>query len=231
MAEKKVILAGEITERQTLWQMLAKKIKGEQEELEEFKVFNPLKGKVGDFISIEAEDLSGINFSIVEIDACKRKIGEEIFELTDYVLRDGETWVYLRVYPITNPEPYSHKHADVLLLSLDCEMEYNENFHKEILPNGILEVRDGEGKIIATYTRRGGLKEPQDAEITIIKVEDRKQIINEESVQCWDFERQLEDGSLEYYFVEMNNDTGCSQMFKGIEISEKDIIIFSENKK
>ncbi len=212
----------------TLWQLLKEKVKSEKEEPSEFKIFNPLKGKIGDFVSIEAVDLYGKNFLISEIDVYKTVIGGKIFESCDYILREGENWVTLRVLPLSNPDPYSHKHATALVLFPDSEMEYDKKFHKKILPAGTLEVKDTGKNLSAVYTRCNGIKEPYTAEVAALK--DPAQEPEKESLVYWDFERKTDDGKIEYYFVEMNSGTGWFQMFRGFEVSEKDVTLLPAGK-
>ncbi len=213
----------EKNKRMTLWEILKEKMSGEKEEPQELKVFNPLKAKIGDFVSIDFADLGGKNFTVVEIDVYKREIGGEIFEFADYILREGDIWVHLRVYPISNADPYSHKHCDSLILFPDFEMAYDKNFHEVILPSGILEVKNENNNILATYNRRDNLKEPFEAEVKVI--EDSAKPPKIENWHFWDFERQTEDKKIEYYFVEMNTENGWFQMYRGFEVSEKDILV------
>ncbi len=206
----------------TLWEILKDKISGEKEEPLEFKFFNPLKAKLGDFVSIETAELGGKNLALAEIDIYKREILDEKFEFANYILREGDNWVHLRIFPLTNPNPYSHKHCDVMVVFPDFEMPYDQNFHEVILPSGILEVKDDKGSLIATYTRRENLKDPILAEVAVIDHTDNQPKI--EQWHCWDFERDTSEGK-EYYFVEMDFKTKSFQMFWGREISEKDVII------
>ncbi len=211
----------------TLWEIIKDKISGGKEEPLEFNFFNPLKAKLGDFVSIETAELSGKNFTLVETDIYKRKILGENFEFANYIFREGDNWVHLRVFPLTNPEPYSYKHCDVMVVFPDFEMPYDQNFYEIILPSGILEVKDGQGNLMATYNRRENLKDPIFAEVTVIDNADNQPKI--ESWDCWDFERDTAQDK-EYYFVEMDLKTKSFQMFWGREISEKDIIIFPSEK-
>lgn len=214
----------------TLWEIAREALKKNQEKPPEFKLFNPLKAKLGDFVSIEAEGVSGINFTVFEIAVYKRIIHGESFEFTEYILRDGDKWVTVRVNPIADPDQFSKKHYDVLMLSPDYEMDYDGGLHNQILNAGLpLEVKDDKDEILATYCRLvEGMRDPYHCEVTVLKDKDKPPSI--ESIDYWDFGRHLGDGTCEFYFVELNNTHGhMFQMFKGVEISEKDITIFSGN--
>lgn len=214
----------------TLWEIACQSFKSQQEEPPEFKIFNPLKAKLGDFIAIEAADVSGTNFVVCEIDLYKRVVHGETFESVDYVLRDGDRWAYLRVNPIADPDQFSQRHYNVLLLFPDFEMAYDEGLHNQILNAGLpLEVKDDKGKVMATYARLvEGMKNPHHCEVTVLK--DRTKLPTTELVDSWDFGRNLEDNSCEFYFVELNKTQGnMFQMFRGVEISEKDVTILPAN--
>lgn len=218
------------TKRMTLYEMALERLRKKEEVSPELKIFNPLKAKIGDFVSIDAADLSGTNFLVTELDVYKQLIGSETFEFTDYPLRDGDKWVTVRVNPVANPDPYSHKHYNVLVLYPDFEMQYDEEFCKNILNSGgPLEVKDGEGRVLATYNRLfDGATEPVVCEVMVLK--DLSKPLERETVSCWDFGRNLEDKSCEFYFVEMNNNDHMFQMFRGIEVSEKDITLLPISK-
>lgn len=213
----------------TLWEVGVEWVKGVQgKDLPESKIFNPLKANLGDFISIAAVGLSGMNFVIVaEIDEYERTIGNKTYRFADYILRNGDEWFTLRVNPVEDADPYSQKHFDLLLLYPDAEFEYNENLHKNVLPTGVLEVRDESGNVIATYQRLGGLTDPHEAKVTALK--DRTKTPEVEHFHYWDFCR-ANDGTTEYYFVEMNKETGWFQMFRGVELFEKDVLLTPHKK-
>lgn len=214
----------------TLWELARQSFQKKQEEPPEFKIFNPLKAKLDDFVAIEAADVSGTNFTVSEIDPYKRVRHGETFESVDYVLRDGDRWVYLRVNPVADADKFSQKHYDVLLLFPDYQMDYDKELIDNILNAGLpLEVRDDKGEVMATYTRLvEGMKRPDSCEVTVLK--DRTKPSTTEIVYSWDFGRNLENGSCEFYFVELNETQGnIIQMLRGVEISEKDVTILPAN--
>lgn len=197
----------------------------QKKEPAEFGIFNPLKARIGDFVKIDAEGVpSDAILGIVEIDAYKRVV-RGTFQFTDYVLREGDTWVTVRVNPLANPDPRSQKHFCVLVLFPDTEMGFDENFLKILNSGEPLEVREGD-KIIATYDRLvKDEKEPDDCTVTCM--EDPGQSPKIEFIDSWAFIRDIGDNTPEFYFVEMNRSQGnIFQTFRGVEITESDVTIF-----
>lgn len=217
MAEKRGI---------TLWEIFKEKMSGEQEKPQEFKIYNPLKVRIGDFVLLDTVDeLNGRNFTAVEIDVYHCLSEEGNFDIANYVLRESDFFVHLRIFPIANADPYSPKHCIPLALFPDCEIGYDEKLHKEVLPTGVLEVRGEKGELLATYSRRNSLKEPFEAKVTVIESSDSENPPKIEKWYFWDFSREIGDGFVEYYFVEMNAKNGSFQMFRGYEIYEQNITV------
>lgn len=208
-------------EKATLWELLKDYFQNEQEEPEELKIFNPLKLKIGDFVSIDAAGLFGKQLVVSELDVYERKIGGEKFEFVNYVLLDDENNpVNLRIHPIKNSDPYAKQHCDALVVLPDFEMAYDKGFHENVLPTGVLEVKDDKGNVLATYQRVGESKESYLATVTVLDNPDNAP--KREKYSYWDYIREV-DGSTEFYFVEMNDETGWIQMFKGVPVSEPDV--------
>ncbi len=209
----------------TLWEIIRHKTSA-PEEPAEFKVYNPLRARTGDFLSIDTDELSGKHLTISQVRVYTRTIGSDKFNFTDYVASEGDAAVVVRVNTISNPDPFSHKKCNVLLLGLDFESSYSENnmedFHKSVLPTGIMEVRDDKGEVIATYERVNGVADPYEARVTVF--DDRSGQPKTESLDYWDFGRD-NNGKPEFYLVEMDTTTGYMKMLKGSEISEKDVLL------
>lgn len=209
-------------EKATLWELLKDYFQNEQkEQSEELKIFNPLRLKIGDFVSIDAAGLFGRQLVVSELDVYERKIGNERFEFVNYVLLDDETKpVNLRIHPIKGSDPYAKQHCDAMVVLPDFEMAYDKVFHENILPAGILEVKDNQGNLLATYQRVGESKEPYLATVTVL--DNPNQPPKKEKYSYWDYVRDI-GGSAEFYFVEMNEESGWIQMFKGFQVSELDV--------
>lgn len=205
----------------TLWEVFRRWLKGEKEKSQELTIFNPLKAKPGDFIKIDTANLASKNFMITMIDEYKRTVGQKTLLFADYVLQDNEmdTWVTLRVNPVADANPDSKKHCDVLVLYPDKEFEYDEDFHKKILPDSVLNVTDEKGEILATYSRLSNMKKPYSTTVTEVKEDEE---VAPEKISYWDYWREV-DGINEFYFVEMNEETGWFQAFRGEPVSEQDV--------
>lgn len=194
----------------------------------ELRVFNPLKARIGDFLVVtgvpELLERNMKNLEIREIDAATVTVGAHEFKHTDYLGYDGDNWVALRVNPIQDASPQSVRQADVLLLFPDWEGEYDENLHENVLPSGVLEVKDENGNVVATYQRLNDVKEPYKTKVEIVK-DSKTEFPKIDHLSVWDFGRTLEDGTVEYYFVEMDKESGWFQMFRGISIADTNIML------
>lgn len=217
----------------TLFEVLKARLRRDKEETTkppELKTFNPLEAPVGTFVEIEIPhpELLGKNFKVVEIDVYRRRVGGKKLEFADYILDDGEEHtVTLRVFPTENTDPDAPKHCEALVLFPHRNFEYDPVLHKEILPLGVLEVRDNEGKeVVATYTRPSGVTQHYSAEVTIMRGDNKTEI---EHFDYWDFVRATPDGTADYYFVEMSqnsHDRGMFQTYHGVPVHEADIKVF-----
>lgn len=183
--------------------------------------YNPLNAEIGGFVSIPLQDLSGRQFSLVEIDDYARHIANKKFQFADYICQDGDTWITLRANPITGGDPYSTKKLNILGLYPHREFDYDEEFHKEILPTGTIEVKDDDGKVIATYMRLNNLKDPYTAEVYAFK--DKSEPYEVGECDYWDFAREV-DGKTEFYFVEMDKENGTFTTYRGVEVESVDIL-------
>lgn len=193
----------------------------------ELKIFNPLQARIGDYLMVsgvpELLERNMKNFEVREINAAVIIVGNTQFKHTDYIGYEGENWVIVRVNPIENASPQAVKQADVLLLFPDWEGAYDETLREQVLPSGILEVKDEHGNVRATYQRLNDLKEPYITKVEIVK-DPNAEFPKIEDLLVWDFGRKLEHGDTEYYFVEMSQETGWFQMFRGISIPDTSIM-------
>ncbi|MEK7566940.1 MAG: hypothetical protein AAB527_02300, partial [Patescibacteria group bacterium] len=158
---------------------------------------------------------------VTEIDEYSTVIGGQTFRHIDYILEtdDGDK-ITLRLNPVAKTDPYAKKHCDVLVLFPDWEQEFDENLLKNVLSTGTFEVLEN-GEVVATYHRIGENKEPYSATVRV--VDKPGQIPRVENFKYWDYVRDVEGGTQEFYFVEMSEETGWFQMFKGVLIFEEDV--------
>lgn len=209
---------------QTLWERYQEKKKQESLSPELKLPFNPLQGRVGDFITVRAffdeEDLTNNAWILSEIDVWQREIDGETFFFADYVLFDKEggeaKWFVIRVLPSGDPVANGKPNLQVLLLQQDgSEEEYDESLHDDV-SGQTLEVKE-DGEVIATYERMGSLEDSYLAEVTCMENPSNPTM---DEVEYWDFFRLVgDDGkTFEFYFVELDQRTGMFKFWRGIEI-------------
>lgn len=211
-----------MSERITLWQAVKDRLVTEQKVTpQELLVYNPVQLKIGDIVKIDHIEVAGKQFVVTEVDVYERRELGKTNQFVNYVLQDtDDKFANLRMYPVENADPYAKKHHDVLVVFPDGEQDFDENFKDNILPVGVLEIRDAEGKVSATYNRVTDNLKPYEATVTV--VDDTKNPPKTEKYLYWDYFRQVNGGE-EFYFVEMSNETGKFQMFRGVPVSEEDV--------
>src|SRR5207302_200025 len=143
------------------------------------------------------------------------------FESVDYVLQDSngtdDSWLTLRVSESTGLPVGTQR--TVLLLFPDYEGEYDEELHKQVLPSGILDIKDDQGQILAHYERLHGLRDPYRTDVLVLAADGQPR---HESYDYWDFGRK-QDGRDEFYFVEMNTENGMFQTWRAVETTENEL--------
>jgi len=203
---------------------------GEKEKIDnrppELKVFNPLQARCRDVLLVMTPELAGKQLMVMEMYASEIRVGKEVFPFMDYDVHDEatDTRVVVRIQKKDGTTP-DVVDFDIIVLSKDYEMGYDEELHKRILPGGILEENE-DGKIVATYTRLNGAKQSYAVQTTVFAFDGSTK---QESVETWDFGRDTEDG-VEFYFVEMNDETKMFQMFRGRALSSMDDVMPLRNK-
>ena len=212
----------------TLWEMLVEYFQSGPVEL---RFYNPLKAKVGSFVTFDEFDLKDLDFRVEELRESRRDIRGREFLSADYgllarPLGKPEVPVRLRLNPVENPERAGGLTHYALLLRLDDEMAFTEDLHN-ILRDGTGEFRVLEdGEVKAVFTRVGGVLEPYRVRVAVVrdanfdqKVE--KDEVERREIESWDYERETTgDGGVvkkEYLFVEMDRETGWFQIWRGHE--------------
>ena len=221
----------------TLWEMLKKKVSGEEEEQEEpleLQFHNPLQLEIAhtvklDVIDTDGVDLGPLNFDVRQIREVKRVIGDQTFFFVDYdllgrSLAGDEIRKRLRLIPMENPD--AETTHDVLLLNRFDEFAYHEEFVKGLAfdqNNGEFYEQEFE----ATYWRPEGVEEPWDARTAYIRDADSDGKVEEDEIRIgtlryWDFGRDTEDDGgntiTEWYMVEMD-ENGYLEIWIGAEIN------------
>ncbi len=197
----------------------------------ELKIFNPLQLRIGDFLlTSQVPELAArkmVNLTIFEIDAAALIVGSKRFEHVDYLGSDGEQWCIVRVNPREDALP-SAQQSDTTVLFLYCEIEFDQELVERVLPTGMFSIFDVLGdtsSAVLTFTRLNaelGIKDPWD--VRLEKVTDpHLQFPAQEKIKMWDFGRTCEDGRTEYLYVEMSEENGKIQMFRGYNTEETNI--------
>src|SRR5947207_6764165 len=158
--------------RLTPWQAFKDLLAGHKEGPLFLHGYNPFALKPADFVTVD-DVLNGISkttYQVTEIDVYRRTIGDSTFESVDYVLQDSngtdDSWLTLRVSESTGLPVGTQR--TVLLLFPDYEGEYDEELHKQVLPSGILDIKDDQGQILAHYERLHGLRDPYRADVLVL---------------------------------------------------------------
>ncbi|HEY2384136.1 MAG TPA: hypothetical protein VGK48_23420 [Terriglobia bacterium] len=205
----------------TAWQAFKELLSGPEEKPIALRVYNPFALKPADFVTID-DILNGIQsaqYQVTEVDAYRRLIGDRTYESVDYALENSnDEWLTIRVSD--EPGLPGTTERTILLLFPDYEGEYDEELHKKTLPSGVLEIKDDQGQVIATYERLHGLKEPYRADVLVLTASENP---HHESYEYWDFGRKTGDGREEFYFVEMSTETGMFHTWRAVHTSENEL--------
>ena len=218
-----------MTKGRTLWEMLLARVQGPVE----FRHYNPLHARVGTSVMINEIDWKDYNFFIREIREYRRTLGGKDFLFADYVLLarplgKDDVWVRLRLNPVADPDAAGGLTHDALLLRLDDEMAYDENFYKVVTDSTKkFQVLDN-GQVTEEYYRINDVAEPYKAQVTVMKDTDSDEV---ETVQLeyWDYWREVKDEAgqplRQYLFVEMDAKTGWFQLWKGQEVDPQRVLV------
>ena len=206
--------------RLTPWQAFKDLLSGPKQQPVALRVYNPFGLKPSDFVTVD-DVLNGISkttYQVTEIDVYRRSFEDRTFESVDYVLQDSnEQWLTVRISD--NSSLPGGTERTILLLFPDYEGEYDEDLHKNVLPSGVLDIKNDDGELIARYERLHGLRDPYQADVLVIGMEPEPR---HESYQYWDFGRKQNDRE-EFYFVEMNNETGMFHTWRAVETTENEL--------
>ena len=208
-------------QRLTPWQSFKELLSAHNDKPIALQVYNPYALKPADFVTVD-DVLNGIRstqYQVSEVDVYRRKIGERTFESVDYVLQNSnDEWLTIRVSD--EPGMPGNTERTILLLFPDYEGEYDEELHKRTLPNGILEIKDDQGRVIARYERLNGLNEPHRADVLVLTANESPR---HESCEYWDFGRKTDEGREEFYFVEMSTENGMFHTWRALATTENEL--------
>ncbi len=216
----------------TLWEMLCERVRGSGNGAG-IPFGNPLALRVGSPVNVayaNGPEFADYDVSVQELREYNRRIGSEEFRFTDYVLRGvnkksfaAADTLSLRLRVVPNPAG-SH---DSLLLRLYDEFAFAEDFLGVLKDDtGIFEVKEDKSGATDTFSRINGLRESYEAAVLVVAetTPDGKGAAEKTSplkVEYWDYWREVDLGGgktrKEFFFVEMNCDTGWFQLWRGRE--------------
>jgi len=216
----------------TLWEIFVERLHGSNGEGVTF--WNPLDLRVGSGVNVpfsNGSEFSGYDFAVQEIREYNRRISDQDFKFTDYVLRgvnkksfESEDALQVRLRGIPN-QAGAH---DTLLLKLYDEFAFAEDFLGVVKDDtGKFEVSDDKTNETATFFRINDLRDSYEAAVLVVKETkpDGKAAVSGKAsplkLEYWDYWRDEEIGSgnkaKEFVFIEMNSDTGWFQIWRGKE--------------
>ena len=189
-------------------------------------VCNPLNAKISAIVSIGYEgEYKGLDFKIEAIEVYTDHVGTKNFSHADYILRNDDKKLRLRVYkkPTGDLKCELYKDYD--------EMGWDQGFW-DVLNHDSHEFEvneDDNGNRLDTpnvYWRVNGAVDPYQATKQVLKDVDGdgkvsdKEVSNVE-VNYWDYSRETDVNgvfNLEFMLVEMNSDTKYFNLYRGKEI-------------
>lgn len=215
----------------TLWEMLSDRLRASNGAGIAFS--NPLDLRAGSPVRVSCAngpEFADFDFAADEIREYTRRIGEEEFRFTDYVLRgtnsksfDPGDALTLRLRVVPN-QAGGH---DSLLLRLEDEFAFAEDFLGVVKDTtGIFEETDDKSGQKTTFSRINDLRESYVAAVLVVAATtpDGKGAPGKTTaakLEYWDYWRDADLGggktAKEFLFVEMNSDTGWFQIWRGRE--------------
>ncbi len=214
----------------TLWEMLTHR---GQPTATPVAFYNPLDLRIGSAVAVShlnGPEFAGYDFTVREICEGVRRIGEQEFAFADYRLRgintktfdhDDEVGVLLRVFP------NDHGTRDALLLRLFDELAFSEEFLALVKDTtGIFEISDNDTGEKEVFTRINDVVGAYEVATLIVPTttEDGRApagTTKNGKFEYWDYWREVEIGggktTRQFLFIEMNNDNGWFQIWRGRE--------------
>jgi len=214
----------------TLWEMLTQR---SQETVAPVTFANPLDLRIGAGVAVSDVNGSGFqdyDFSVKEIREYVRRINNQEFAFTDYLLKginsktfDPSDEVTPRLRVVPNPPGTN----DAVFLRLYDEFAFADDFLAVLRDTaGVFEVTDDKTGEKETYTRINGLRDSYQAYLLIITAttDDGKALggtTKSAKLEYWDYWRDADIGNgktaPQFIFVEMDSDTGWFQIWRGRE--------------
>jgi hypothetical protein len=216
----------------TLWEMLMDRLHGSNGSGVAF--YNPLGLTINASTTIayaNGPELADYDFTVKEIREYSRHIGEQVFQFTDYRLEglNKKTFAAESALPIClRAVPNQAGAHDTLLLRLYDEFAFAEDFLSVVKDTtGIFEIEDEEDSgAKATFYRINAVRSSFEAAVlsisdTNLEGKASSKDTKAKKVEYWDYWRDEQKptgkSSKEFVFVEMDEDTGWFQIWRGRE--------------
>jgi hypothetical protein len=216
----------------TLWEMLCERVRGHGNG-SGIAFSNPLDLRVGSAVPVpfsNGPEFANLDFAVQEIREYTRRIGDQEFRFSDYVLRGVSTKSFAAEDTMTarlRVVPNQAGAHDSLLLRLEDEFAFAEDFLNVVKDTtGIFEVTDEKTGEKTTFSRINDLRESYEAAVLVVAAttEDGKATPGKATpmkLEYWDYWRDADLGggktAKEFLFVEMNSDAGWFQIWRGRE--------------
>ena len=218
----------------TLWEMLSDRLHGGGAANGAGIAFNnPLDLRVGSPLAVafsNGPQFADYNFTVSEIREYTRRLGAQEFRFTDYALRGVNTKSFDADQTMTarlRVVPNQAGAQDSLLLGLYDEFAFAEDFLAVLKDTtGLFNVTDDKSGVEEIFSRINDLRESYEAVVLVVSetTPDGKAAVGKSAaakLEYWDYWRDADLGggktAKEFFFVEMNSDTGWFQLWRGRE--------------
>lgn len=219
-----------------LYEILYKKLAGEgdkPEEIQEDKIYNPLRARVGNAVSVDSLEYGDLNFFVRSIREVALKPSGSKTRFVDYdiVARplEGDD-VVLRLRIIPTAKALDGSKFQILILNLLVEEEYNQEVYDIVQDgSGVFNLNwPDKGIDNRHYQRVGDVRKGYKANTLTLQDENNdgkisaNEVQNTGTIDFWDYTTKLEvEGVSEdnFMFVEMDSDTKWMWTWLGQPIS------------
>lgn len=188
----------------------------------ELKEFNPLKVKVGSSVRLDVLDYRENIYFCDKIVLHQISINDQTFDMVDYFLKCQNLRSKKDKLPFIRVSPDNV----AILLFLDDEFGYSQDFYELVNSENSFVVTDEDVKF--EYFRLNEVEIAYKSRYKTFKDDYGKVVANESEnskVTFWDFSRDAAN-TKEYLFVQMEENSGWFQIFKGSEILLESVQVF-----
>lgn len=210
-------------EKHTLWERWTGKVKPDPRPLPEDRIFNALKLHSGDYIEVKVFGDPTLTYTVSEIREYERRISGSSFTFTDYLLQSGETQRILRAVP-----KEGHTECELVLLSSFYEGEFDENILIALKDSRFIVHNANASQEVYDVLNSG----PEGYSTTIKTA--TGDTVTIQKIRYWDYYRaadttkgEIASGTV-FFFVEVSDKTGYITMYKGYQITGRDVTIYPQ---